>query len=111
MGEDNYAPLWESCFSPDYGVGVALLLWGINDKRNQTDLSTKKRFAFAIKLFLHGMCPDGFILSMKKRGGEKVDEEDDEIRKKIILSSCQGVPFQSHTIKRFAFAFKLFLQK
>jgi hypothetical protein len=39
------------------------------------------------------MCPDGFILSMKKGGGEKVDEEDDEIRKKIILSSCQGVPY------------------
>jgi len=29
----------------------------------------------------------------KKGGGEKVDEEDDEIRKKIILSSCQGVPY------------------
>jgi|GEM_PF-3337336 len=75
------------------------------------DLSTKKRFAFAIKLFLQGMCPDGFILSMKKGGSEKVDEEDDEIRKKIILSSCQGGHILNHTKKRFAFAIKLFLQK
>ena len=75
------------------------MLWEINDKKNQMDLSTKKRFAFAIKLFLQGMCPDGFILSMKKGGSEKVDEEDDEIRKKIILSSCQGGHILNHKKK------------
>jgi hypothetical protein len=48
------------------------VLRGINGKRNQTDLSTKKRFANAIKLLLYGICPDGFVLSMKKMGLEKL---------------------------------------
>jgi hypothetical protein len=45
-----------------------------------------------------------------KKGGGKVDEEDDEIRK-TILSSCQGGHIQNHPKKRCTNVLKLFLQK
>jgi len=66
-------PMEGELLSPGDGVGCCSIamfyvLRGINGKRNQTDLSTKKRFANAIKLFLYGICPDGFVLSMKKGG-------------------------------------------
>jgi hypothetical protein len=82
-GEDNYAPDGRVVILPIMGL-VLLYCYGesMTKEIRRMYLHTKKRFAFAIKLFLHGMCPDGFILSMKKGGGEKVDEEDDEIRKK-----------------------------
>jgi hypothetical protein len=77
VGEDNYAHGGRVVFLPLMGWGVLYcnVLRGINGKRNQTDLSTKKRFANAIKLFLCGICPDGFVLSMKKMGLEKLTKK------------------------------------
>ena len=74
MGEDNYALGGRVVFLPLMGrvLLYCYVLRGINDKRNQTELSTKKRFANAIKRFLYGICPDGFVLSMKKKWLEKL---------------------------------------
>lgn len=114
-GRRQLCPWRESYFSPGDGVGCCSIamfyvLRGINGKINQTDLSTKKRFANAIKLFLYGICPDGFVLSMKKRGLEKVTKRTMKSEKQYCRL-VMGGHIQNHPKKRFTNVIKLFLQR
>jgi hypothetical protein len=82
VGEDNYAPDGRVVFLPKMGM-VLLYCYGESTIKETRRIYPQKRGSYLrLNFSCMGICPDGFILSMKKRGLEKVDEEDDEIRKK-----------------------------
>jgi len=110
-GEDNYAPVGRVVILPFMGW-VLLYSYGETTTKEIKRIYPQKRGShLRLNFSCMGLIQTDLSCRWKKRGSEKVDEEDDEIKKKIILSSCQGGHILNHTKKRFAFAIKLFLQK